>query len=339
VKRDLPPYVVRLKGVIYFKRRGWPTRRFENQELGDAFWAEYARILNAKLNLPKAFLVRGLIDHYTRSHKFTEGLKPRTQRDYLKFLIRFEKNAGTVAVATIERKHIIAWRDQLAKKETPHFANYWVRVVRLLLEHAVDIGEIKVNPASGVGAIKYQKKKPQPWPKAKIEAARDALPHSHRTRLLFEMLYCTGQRIGDVLAAEWSDIQGPLISVRQNKTDASLVLPITDELAQCLRMAERHENVSTILANATGSGPWSYRGAHDAMMKLRKEIGAEANSIHDIRHTVASEIVEAGGTDEEGMAITGHTTKKMFAHYSASTRQKARAQRAHVAREQNKDRT
>lgn len=47
--------------MLYFKRRGWPTKRFESQELSEAFWAEYARILNAKLSTQKAFLVRGLI--------------------------------------------------------------------------------------------------------------------------------------------------------------------------------------------------------------------------------------------------------------------------------------
>lgn len=339
MKKDTPPYVVRLKGVLYFKRRGWPTRRFENQELGDGFWAEYARTLNMKTPRPKAFLVRGLIDHYTRSLKFTGNLKPRTQKDYIKFLNHFEKNAGNVPVASIERKHVIAWRDQLAQKKTPHFANYWVRVVRVLFEYGVDIGEIKSNPAAGVGAIPYAKKKANPWPQEKIQAARAARPHSHKTRLLFEMLYCTGQRIGDVLSAEWKDVQGAAICVNQNKTGAALVLPITDDLAQCLRLAERHEDVKTILSNEKGTGPWSYRAAHDAMMKLRNEISAQAHGFHDIRHTVASEIAAAGGTDEEIAAITGHTTSRMAAHYSASTRQKTRAKKAHLVREQNKNKT
>lgn len=198
---------------------------------------------------------------------------------------------------------------------------------------------IQANPAVGVKALKYEKQKPKPWPAELIEKAREARPHGDRTRLLFELLYCTGQRIGDVLTAEWRDIQGAKIAVQQNKTGADLLLPITDDLAQCLRMAARHKNVATILANAQGKGPWSYRGAADAMMKLRKEIGAEAHKIHDIRHTVASEIVQGGGSDEEGMAMTGHASKKLFAHYSASTRQKTHVEGAAKARERNKNKT
>jgi len=150
MKKDTPRYVVRLRGVLYFKRRGWPTRRFQAQEIGPTFYAEYAQILNGTAPKPKAFLVKGLITSYYKSNKY-QSLKPRTQKDYHEFLSLFERNAGEHAVAQIERKHIIAWRDQLVEAKSAHFANYWVRVIRLLLEYGIDIGEISENPAKGVG--------------------------------------------------------------------------------------------------------------------------------------------------------------------------------------------
>ena len=58
------------------------------------------------------------------------------------------------------------------------------------------------------------------------------------------------------------------------------------------------------------------------MMKLRKDIGAEAYNIHAIRHTVASEI-GASGSDDEVMTITGHTTTGMVRHYARKAGQKA----------------
>ncbi|MEM6465607.1 MAG: integrase, partial [Pseudomonadota bacterium] len=217
MKKDTPRYVVRLQGVLYFKRRGWPTRRFKTQEICPAFYAEYAQILNGTAPKPKAFLVKGLVTSYYKSTKY-QSLKPRTQADYRKYLSRFEANAGDVGVAEIQRKHIIAWRDQLVGTNGAHYANYWVRVIRVLLEYAIDIGEASENPAKGVGAVKYERQKPKPWPKEKIDAVRKALPHADRTRLLFELLYCTGQRVGDVLKAKWSDIRGDAIDVSQGKT-------------------------------------------------------------------------------------------------------------------------
>jgi integrase len=330
MKKDTPPYVVRLRGVLYFKRRGWPTLRFQHQDLGTAFHLEYARIRNGTAPQPKAFIVKGLISSYYRSQKF-ESLAPRTQADYRKYLMRFEKNAGDIEVKSIRRKHVIAWRDQLAKSDSPHYANYFVRVLRILFAYAGDIDELPVseNPAKGVSAVKYQRQKPKPWPQELIDAARAARGYDDKTRLLFELLYCTGQRIGDVLAMKWADIRGDAIDVSQRKTGAELVIPITGELQECLRRADRRG--ATILTANSKATPWAYRGAADAMMKLRKEIGAEAHNIHAIRHTVASEI-GASGDDADVMSITGHTTSAMVRHYAGAARQKARAEKAQKGR-------
>ena len=330
MKKDTPPYVVRLRGLLYFKRRGWPTVRFVNQDLGAQFHAEYARILNGTAPKPNAFIVRGLITAYYKSPNFA-ALKPRTQADYRKYLVRFERNAGDLPVKSVQKKHVIAWRDQLSKSDSPHYANYFVRVLRILFFYAADIGELKTadNPAVKVSEVKYARSKPQPWPQELIDAARAARPHGEKTRLLFEMLYCTGQRVGDVLKAKWTDIQGDSIAVAQGKTGAALSLPMTDNLKECLRRAERRgETILTARGKAT---PWAYRGAADAMMKLRKEIGAEAHNIHAIRHTVASEIGEAGD-DADVMSITGHTTSAMVRHYAGAARQKARAEKVQKGR-------
>lgn len=67
--------------------------------------------------------------------------------------------------------------------------------------------------------------------------------------------------------------------------------------------------------------------------------GGEAHGFHYIRHTVASEIVWAGGTNEKGMAMTGHSTPKMFAHYLSEARQRTRVKRAQKVRGQNKNGT
>lgn len=330
MKKNTPPYVVKLRGVLYFKRRGWPTLRFKDQDIGPSFHAEYARILNGTAPTPNAFIVKGLIAAYYKSANF-EGLADRTKVDYRKFLTRFEKNAGDIEVKSIRRKHVIAWRDQLAKSDSPHYANYFVRVLRILFRYAGDIDELPAseNPAKEVSEVKYTRTKPMPWPKEMIAAARAAKEYDDRTRLLFELLYCTGQRIGDVLSMKWADIRGDAIHVSQNKTGADLIIPMTDDLQKCLRRADR--DGETILTAHGKTSPWSYRGASDAMMKLRKEIGAEAHNIHAIRHTVASEIGETGD-DSDVMSITGHTTPAMVKHYAGTARQKARAEKVQKRR-------
>jgi len=65
-----------------------------------------------------------------------------------------------------------------------------------------------------------------------IDAAREKA--EPRTRLLFELLLGTGQRIGDVLKMKWSDFDGEAISVRQGKTKANLWIPAPQMLLQAL---------------------------------------------------------------------------------------------------------
>lgn len=331
MKKETPPYVVRLRGTLYFKRRGWTTRRFVAQELGPDFYAEYTTILNGVAPQPKAFMVSGLISAYYKSNKY-QALKPRTQADYQKHLRRFKGNAADVMVRSIKTKHVIAWRDQLVKSDGAHYANYFVRVLRILFKFAGQIGEIDggFNPATGVEAVRYAKRTPKPWTPELIQAARDSRPYSDKTRLLFELLYCTGQRIGDVLCMKWSDIHGDAIDVSQNKTAAALTIPMHHDLKECLKRADRLGE--TILTAHGKDTPYAYRSAAQAMQKLRGEIGAEEHTIHDIRHTVASEI-GADGDDSDVMSITGHTTSAMVQHYAGAARQKARAAKVQKRRE------
>lgn len=340
MKKHFPPYITNLKGVLYYRRRNQKAILMQHQEIGEGFYVEYSQLLNGP-SRPKAnaFLIKGLITDYTASEKFTD-LADRTKKDYLKLLSVTEDKLGDVAVASIERPHVIKWHEQLVKDRSAHEANYWLRVFRILLGRGLDLGLFphKVNPAMGVGQAKYKKRKGKPWTKELILAAREAVPHDHRTRLIFELLYCTGQRIGDVLKMQWDDIKGDVvaISVEQGKTGMELELPLEEDLVKCLHLAKRHGNCKTILSTIKGD-PMQYATAQRDIMKLRKHIGAEAHSIHDVRHTVASEFAAAGAEDKDGMAVTGHRSSTMYEYYSASTRQKIGAKRAFDAREQNKN--
>ncbi len=88
-----------------------------------------------------------------------------------------------------------------------------------------------------------------------------------------------------------------------------------------------------------GTSSWSYRGAADAMMKLRREVGAEAYDIHSLRYTATAELARVGLDDDQIMAITGHKTHRMVQLYAGAERQKTRARAANLARERNKDGT
>src|SRR5690606_26809701 len=119
-----------------------------------------------------------------------------------------------------------------ANAGTVRFANYIVQVLRILFEHAHDIGWVSENPVKKVALLKSTAAPREAWPVDMIDAFR-ATARGH-TLLIFELCLGTGQRIGDVLKMRWSDIAGDGIHVTQAKTGAKLWVPFTPKLRAVL---------------------------------------------------------------------------------------------------------
>src|SRR5262245_20534149 len=95
--------------------------------------------------------VNALIVGYYQSPDF-KGLKASTQITRRNIIEAFRREHGDKPLVRLERRHI---QDIIgAKSETPESANNLLKVLRLLLNHAVEIGIIKSNPANGVKRFK-----------------------------------------------------------------------------------------------------------------------------------------------------------------------------------------
>ncbi|OIQ25455.1 MAG: hypothetical protein BM562_17220 [Alphaproteobacteria bacterium MedPE-SWcel] len=75
------------------------------------------------------------------------------------------------------------------------------------------------------------------------------------------------------------------------------------------------------------------------LLKIRKELGLVGYGFHGLRYSAAGELAEAGCTDHQIAAITGHKSLSMIQKYSKSANQKRLAKQAQNLREQNKNNT
>ncbi len=320
-KRELPKHVYKQRNGLYFQRRGWPSRKFDSDFGTPEFWKEYADILAVK-DQPRVITSRSftaLVKSYRASPRY-RNLKPRTGLDYDKHLDFFVSIMGDRNPAKMQRKDVIRLRD--ANAEKAYFANYSLRVLRVLMEHCVDLGWRDNNPARGVSEIKTAKNEREPWPRELLDLYRATCRLGTRERLVMGLCVCTGQRIGDVLEMRWSDIKDGAVFVRQSKTKKELWVPILDELQAALDAASRHSVY--ILTNERGTNRWSYRGASAAVRKVREQIGATAYDIHSWRYNAACELLEAGCADDLIASVTGQSPA-MVQHYTRKVRQKIRA--------------
>ena len=286
MKRDLPAHVYPKgkKGYLYFVR-GSVCERIKDKPGTPEFAATYARLMRGHMVTPKR-TVKKLLASYMQSDRWKK-LKPNTQKDYRKSFRHFEYVMPLINPATLRRVHVIQMRDALA--DTPTTANHAVVALSVLLEHAIDIGWLRENPAKGIVALKSKKKPRGPWPVDLVVKYREKA--DGLALLIFEMLVGTGQRVNDVHAAVKSAPKRGIYIVTQDN-----------------------------------GRPVSYQLAWKLGTDIRKDIGAMDYDLHALRHYAASEIASLPGmTAEHVRSITGHSSTSMVRLYAGAASQRARA--------------
>lgn len=331
MKKTAPPYVYRraAKGreYWYFERGGIrvPVPPPDHPE----FPEKYA-ILRRGSPLPpppQARTFRRLIADYRASARWAK-LSPRTRRDYERVLSWALATMADLDPAKMERRHVLRARDE--NRDRLRFANYIVQVLSVLFEQAIDQGWMTHNPARGIPLLKRQGDGPhRPWPPELLEAFTEAAEPGSIARTAMELCIGTGQRIGDVLKMRWADIRDGGIEVQQGKTGAKLWIPFTPRLAAYLAGLPRRG--LTIICTRVGR-PVTYHPAAAEIRRIRRQINAEAYTIHGWRYTAAAELAAAGCTDDEIQAITGHKARAMVIKYAGPTRQATRARAAQARR-------
>ena len=326
VRRGLPKYVSRFgkKGYLYFRKDG-ALHRMPDDPASAEFAREYARLRTSATPMPSHRTVKKLIASYMGSQKWNR-LALNTQKSYRRSFKYLEEKIGPFDPASLRRRHVIDMRDSMADKPTT--AKRRVGALSVLLEHAINIGWCDRNAAKGVEALPSNRAPRKPWPADLIEAARAAA--DPETLLLFEMLLGTGQRISDVLAMQWGQVEDGGIWVKQGKTKTRLYIPFTNRLQGLLDAT--HKAGLHIITLPDGR-PMGYQSAWKRIMDLRIEIGAKDYDNHALRHAAASEIAAIPGmTEEHVKSITGHTSGQMVRLYAGAATQKARAKEAQKGR-------
>jgi integrase len=328
VRRVTLPYLWRHpKGALYFRRDG---RYVPLPEPTDPeFHAAYDAAKRGPRVVGKR-TVDALVASYRRTSSFA-AKADRTRQDYDKVLAYLVEKIGGRDVSVITRPAILEAMER--NRHRARFANYIAQIASIICEHAVDLGWLRQNPVKGVKLLKLGDGH-KVWPAKAIDAYRAAA--TGNALLIFELCLGTGQRIGDVLRMRWSDIEDGAIKVKQGKTGNELWIPLTPRLAVALDACPRR---GLCIVAGDDSRPLSYRRAAYSFDAARGPSGTDDYTIHGLRHSTASELAEAGCTDAQIAAVTGHKSLRMVAKYRAGSDQRRLAKEAMGKRERNGDGT
>lgn len=270
-----------------------------------------------------------LIRSYRLTAKY-RGLKPQTKRSYERHMARLLAKNATKEVRSVTRQQIRAIHEAMA--ETPGEADRMLAVLSILLDFAViELEWLDKNPAKRIQKFGPQSRVTA-WPESALRAFENGCISLGEDAALtaFHLGVGIGQRIGDVLAMEWSQYDGTHIRLTQGKTGVNLDLLATRRLKahlDALPRTGRH-----ILAKNV-TQPLSYSQVHKAVMRVRKATGLTHLRIHGWRATAAVELRMAGVSLEDIATVTGHADLDMVRHYTADYDRKEIAARAQKRRD------
>jgi integrase len=210
---------------------------------------------------------------------------------------------GPLPIAAITRPVVIALKEKNADR--PWYATHLLSKLRLVLQHAVDIGALKVNPALRPGGV-MPPRRHAVWSPADTDAmAKAATPD---IRLACALLLYTAQRPADALAMTWGQVQdrnGRLwLTLRQAKTGELVDVPAHRELEALLRSAVRR---SLMLVPSPTGLAWAYRNFSRSWDATKAKAGVEGVQRRDLRRTAMVRMAEAGATTAQIAAVSGHT--------------------------------
>lgn len=340
-RKNLPKFVYEDRGYLRFIRRSRGQSVMMKEEFGSPeFWDHYNRLLKGREPLPTKRNFKTLRLSYVESDAF-KRLKPRTKRDYQKYMEHIISIWGDLDPRKIETHHIY----KLHQANADHWrqANYLVQVLVVLLNHARLIGFLNKehgNPAKGIPLFKQAGDGWEPWPDVVRAEFEELAPP--RARLVYELSIGLGQRIGDTLKIRWDHIKDGEYGFTQGKTDKPLLVPLTNRLAAYLGTVKKEG--LTIVCGRDGR-PADYRTVTEEMRKIKaamKHPEAQRYVTHGLRKNATIELYQAGCDDEMVKAVTGHSGVEMLKKYGGRVRQRELARRAQDARnraEQNKSGT
>jgi integrase len=219
-------------------------------------------------------------------------------------------------VAGVRRRNLLAIRDEVAESSGAAAGNKLMRVVSALFAWVVDREWIEVNPVSRIKALAEGHLRP--WSAAEYDRVLPQLPAD--LRRVFVLARHTGQRRSDLVAIRWSQYDGQAIRLTRQKTGKALVIPATPQLQAELAEWPRSE-AAQILITARGQ-PCS---AQRLTTRIRKTVAAIGPAFaglnaHGLRKLAATTLAEAGCSEHEIAAITGHGTLAMVRLYTRSAR-------------------
>lgn len=234
-----------------------------------------------------------------------DGKSPATIKQYNHAAKQLSEIYSEFCPEQLKHGHIVQMMD--AFKESPSVANVLLSVLRLVYRWALDRDLVESDPTIRVRRSKQE--------------ARDRLISQEEYNLIYaaspvwlqcvmDVCFLTGQRIGDVLRIQRTQLTEEGIFFTQQKTGKKLIVAWSPELKDVLSRARTmhgsEKDTEYVLHTKQGK-PYIYNTVRYSFSKVCQSVGIENITLHDIR-AMAGTVADSQGIDPQ--ALLGHSDHK-----------------------------
>lgn len=311
----------------YFRRKGMRKIRLPDDIHSEDFRIAYEAAKaaagtvapGAQAKVAKDTL-RWLADRYYRSQEW-RLLDPVTQRRRQSLLERVCAKHGHRRYRLMERKHVMAIRDDLTK--TPHAANNLIKALKGLFKWALVAGHVERNVMSEVQKMKTPEGGWHTWTVEEVRQYLTRHPLGTKPALALALIMFTGQRRSDVVRLGRQHRSGNTLTFTQKKNEKKkpvrLSIPVLAVLDRFIAAAP--SKGLTYLETAYGK-PFSAAGFGMRMREWCDDAELMHCSAHGLRKAAATIAAENGATAHQLMSIFGWSTLQQAEVYTKAASQK-----------------
>ena len=324
---DPPKYVKDAVGAAYEVYTNKHDAVARAVSVADAY-QDYKRTKKRQIYIQEAS-VGGLVAAYKQTNSWNK-LSANTKRTYdqlLRGVMRLRIGGSNVLLQdmlahNVKVPHAEAIYAQLRDTVSMHRANHTCKVLRRVWFVGVRLGSVRVNPFEKMGMSQLPDREvlwepDQVW--AFINKADELGWASLGTLAL--LCYDLCQRPGDMRQLTWEHFSDGRFKFTQEKTKNTKKAKAVS-LRASKRLLERIGEPATgnIVVAEDTQEPYDRRRYNKIAARIRREAELPNHlQLRDLRRTGATEMAEAGCTEDQLRSVTGHQSRDVLSIYVRPT--------------------
>jgi len=255
----------------------------------------------------------------------SKSLKPSTRADYKRAFALASPILGGKRICDITPADIQQWINVLAESELkPSSIRIYYSKLKACLESAVDHELIERSPCRRTLNLPRidRHAEIECLPPAQTKAVLEGLRDPYKT--LVGVLMYSGARLGEVQALRWKDIdlEKNCIHVRRNYTPESgfttlktkaarRKVPMMPRLRQLLEAYEPGPGAELLFPGEVEEQPLCRPPIRRHFERALNAVGLSGYTLHSLRHTFASTLIDAGANPKALQVVLGHSSIQM----------------------------